>query len=59
MNEVKINCFQCKYFYITWDKNFPNGCKAFGFKSRQMPATVVKGASTENCGAFEKKEIRS
>lgn len=55
MNEITINCFHCKYFYITWDKNFPNGCKAFGFKSKQMPAVVVRESSAENCGAFEKK----
>lgn len=28
-------CVRCAYFYITWEKKFPYGCKAMKFKSKQ------------------------
>ncbi len=51
----KVNCYKCKYFYITWDKNFPYGCKAFGFKSRLIPSIEVKKASGKECLSFKEK----
>ncbi|HBF37543.1 MAG TPA: uracil-DNA glycosylase [Firmicutes bacterium] len=56
MEQKKINCFQCKNFYITWDKNFPNGCKAFGFKSRQLPSLLVRETDGKACLAFSPKQ---
>ena len=58
MTNESINCFKCKHFYITWDKSFPNGCKVFGFKSRNMPSAAVFESSGQNCQAFEKKPER-
>ncbi|MCL0033907.1 hypothetical protein M1M94_00210 [Thermodesulfovibrionales bacterium] len=51
----KIDCFKCKHFYITWDKNFPYGCKAMGFKSRHMPSWEVHQASGMSCLKYSKK----
>ncbi len=51
----RIDCRKCKYFYITWDRNFPYGCKFFGFKSRNMPSVEVYKASGQKCLKFEKK----
>jgi hypothetical protein len=51
-----VNCFKCKHFYITWDKRFPNGCKVFGFKSKQLPSQVVREAIGGSCTTFQKKE---
>lgn len=51
----KINCRLCKYFYVTWDKNFPNGCRAFEFKSRDMPYAVVYKNSGANCRAYSNR----
>ncbi len=51
----KVNCPNCKYYYITWDRNMPYGCKAFGFKSRQIPSLVVFQSSGKACQAFEVK----
>jgi hypothetical protein len=48
----QINCFKCKYYYITWDKHRPNGCKYFGFKGKVMPSQTVKNSSKEECKAF-------
>jgi hypothetical protein len=55
MAPEKINCFKCKHFYITWDKNFPNGCKAFGFKAKQLPADIVRQSDNNPCMAFTAK----
>jgi hypothetical protein len=51
-------CTKCKYFYITWDKSFPYGCKSMGFKSRLMPNLVTRQVSSTECLSFEEKEIK-
>jgi hypothetical protein len=51
----KIDCMKCRYFYITWDKNFPRGCKFFNFKTKQMPSIDVIRSSGEACLKFEPK----
>jgi hypothetical protein len=56
VNPEKVDCFQCRHFFITWDKNFPRGCHALGFKSREMPSQMVFQASGMQCMKFEKKE---
>nr|WP_239585987.1 uracil-DNA glycosylase [Bacillus mesophilus] len=56
MSQKKINCFQCKHFYITWDKSFPRGCKAFNFKTPHMPSAAVHQSSGNPCLKFEKKQ---
>lgn len=52
----KISCIKCLYYYITWDKVFPYGCKAMGFKSPRIPAAVVKESSGQECLAFVEKQ---
>jgi hypothetical protein len=51
----EINCFKCEYFFITWDKAKPYGCKAFGFKSALLPSKIVYQNSQKPCMAFSKK----
>ena len=66
MNDSKVNteisalifCWQCKHYYVTWDKNFPHGCKAMGFKSKAVPAVMVRNASDRECLLFTKKKPR-
>jgi len=56
MNKTnQIDCFNCKYFYVTWDANNPRGCKAFGFKTRRLPSEVVFETSGEECLKFTPK----
>jgi len=55
MKQGKTNCFKCKYFYVTWEKDFPRGCKAMGFKSVEMPSDLVYRVSGTNYLKFEKK----
>ncbi|MFD1205640.1 MULTISPECIES: uracil-DNA glycosylase [Sporosarcina] len=53
---MAVNCFQCKYFYVTWDPKHPRGCKAYGFKTRELPSVVVRRSSGMECMKFEVKE---
>ena len=59
MKKEKVDCFQCKYFFTTWDEQFPRGCLALGFKSREMPYRMVHQASGMDCLKFEKKDLPS
>lgn len=52
MKNLHINCFKCKYFYITWDSKFPKGCKFFGFKSKSVPSVSVYQATGNECEMF-------
>jgi len=52
----RIRCRQCRFFYITWDRKFPNGCRVLRFKSRTMPCHVVKASSGLPCQYFLRKE---
>jgi hypothetical protein len=51
----RINCMKCQHFYITWDANFPRGCKAYGFKTQTMPSLNVLSSSGKPCMNFEPK----
>jgi len=55
-NNDRINCFRCIYFYVTWDKKHGRGCRAFGFKSKDMPSAVVYRSSGEPCLKFNPKQ---
>ena len=54
----RIDCHKCKNYYVTWEKNFPHGCKAMGFKSKQFPAISVFVSSNQNCLLYREKKIR-
>ncbi len=52
----RIDCYKCKYYYVTWEKNFPHGCKAMGFKSKQFPAISVYVSSNQDCLLYRNKK---
>jgi hypothetical protein len=52
---VRINCRDCKFYYITFDAGAPYGCRAYGFKSKQMPSVAVRQSSGNNCQLFSSK----
>ncbi|HIE40479.1 MAG TPA: uracil-DNA glycosylase [Thiomicrorhabdus sp.] len=54
-NSSPIDCFKCRHFFITWDAANPRGCKAFGFKTTQLPSAVVLESSGEPCLKFSPK----
>ncbi|PKL88161.1 MAG: uracil-DNA glycosylase [Ignavibacteriae bacterium HGW-Ignavibacteriae-2] len=51
----KINCRLCKYFYITWEKKYPYGCRGYEFKTSQMPSVKVKSFSGIECLKYQPK----
>ncbi|AYC28774.1 uracil-DNA glycosylase [Paenisporosarcina cavernae] len=53
---MRINCFECQHFFITWDQRNPRGCKAFGFKTKELPSAVVRRASGMECAKFTPKQ---
>ncbi len=54
-NKNSINCRKCFHFYITWKPQHPYGCRAMGFKGKQMPSMVVLRSTGEACALFKKK----
>jgi len=54
--ETEINCFSCSHFYITYDVDFPYGCRAAGFRSRLMPSKEMYFNSGMECQLFAVKE---
>ncbi|WP_108306088.1 uracil-DNA glycosylase [Metalysinibacillus jejuensis] len=53
---MRVNCFQCHYFKVTWDVNNPRACAAYGFKTKQLPSVVVKQSSGMDCMKFVPKQ---
>jgi hypothetical protein len=53
-----IDCKKCIHFYITWDKDYPRGCRAMGFKCKEIPSAMVYQASGVECLRFEEKKAR-
>ncbi len=51
----RIVCQRCRYYYVTWEKNQPHGCRAYGFKSQFLPSVVVKQSSGSDCSFYEDK----
>lgn len=53
---MAVNCFKCRHFFTTWDASNPRGCKAYGFKTKELPSTLVKRTSGMDCLKFEPKQ---
>ncbi|AST93823.1 uracil-DNA glycosylase [Sutcliffiella sp. NC1] len=54
-NEKRINCLHCKHYYVTWDRKYPKGCRAFGFKTSTMPSLTVFRSSGSPCMNYTDK----
>ncbi|MDM5231649.1 MULTISPECIES: hypothetical protein [Lysinibacillus] len=52
---MKVNCFKCQHFKVTWDPQTPRACAAYGFKTKQIPSVVVKQSSGMDCLKFVPK----
>lgn len=55
-NMNKVQCNKCKYYYVTWDVQFPYGCKLYGIKSKQVPSIVVSKSIGTQCEQFIEKQ---
>ena len=53
-----VDCRACKHYYVTRDKDFPKGCKLFGFKSKNAPSYLVYEATGAPCEHYEEKQKR-
>jgi hypothetical protein len=51
----RINCLRCAYYFVTWEEGRPHGCRAYGFKSPQIPSQVVRRTSGSDCQFFTPK----
>jgi hypothetical protein len=56
MKKAKVNCFDCIYFFVTWDDKFPRGCKAMDFKTKKIPSILVRESSGAECTRFKAKK---
>lgn len=54
--ERRVDCSKCQFYYVTWDPRFPKGCKAFGFKTREIPSLSVFRSSGQPCLRFIPKK---
>lgn len=52
---MPYNCNKCEHYYITWEKSFPYGCRAMGFKSKKSPSATVRSNSGIECLKFKIK----
>lgn len=52
----KVNCRDCRHYYITFDANAPYGCRVYGFKSKLTPSIAVYQSSGMHCTLFQPKE---
>ncbi|MCL2108561.1 MAG: uracil-DNA glycosylase [Oscillospiraceae bacterium] len=53
---IKINCFQCKHFAVTWEPKYPKACNLFEFKSEKLPSLVIFHSTGTPCTGFEEKD---
>jgi hypothetical protein len=53
-------CYHCIHYFITWQVNFPHGCRAMGFKSRRLPLVEVRRVMQgKNCLAYKPKSKKA
>ena len=52
IKNYKEDCKNCRYLYVTYDKYYPWGCRAFGFKSKKYPYLEVYSNSGMKCALF-------
>jgi len=55
---VRISCNSCRYFYITWNKKRPYGCRAMGFMSSNLPSVAVLEIEGRDCLSFVEKDTK-
>ena len=53
------DCFSCRHLFITYEPQFPYGCRAVGFKSRGLPSREMVINSGIDCQFFSRKAGRA
>jgi hypothetical protein len=59
MKKNRIDCHKCRHYYVTWNHEFPHGCRAMGFKGRYMPSISVRRISGLSCLMFDEKNKKN
>ena len=49
------NCYDCRHFNVSWDKQRPYGCDYLGFKGKKIPSMEVFQATGKHCVWFQHK----
>ena len=52
------NCWNCRFFKISWDPKFPYECQAMDFKSQGLPCAQVLGVDGRECQSFSPKTVK-
>jgi hypothetical protein len=52
------DCLHCVHYFVTWDVQQPRGCRAYAFKSQDLPSDVVFASSGQACQLFERKPAK-
>jgi hypothetical protein len=52
---IRAYCPRCIHFSITWDRQAPYGCRAYGVRTSQHPSRSVLAASGIPCQLFRDK----
>ena len=55
MDYKRINCLKCKHYYVTWEQTFPNGCRMYNVKAKQLPSKLVLDSTKKMCEFYEIK----
>ena len=51
------NCWQCRYFGLSWQPAMPYLCRVMGFKSKVLPCIEVLRADGQHCQGFAPKPL--
>ncbi len=49
------NCWQCRFFAVSWDPRLPYACQLMGIKTAALPAWEVLRADGRPCQGFVPK----
>lgn len=55
---ARPDCLHCVHYFVTWETGSPRGCRAYEFKSTELPSEVVFASSGAPCRLFERKPDR-
>ena len=53
---ARPDCLHCVHYFVTWESDRPRGCRAYEFKSADLPSDVVQASSGDACQLFERKD---
>ncbi len=59
VSDKHVDCNSCAHFFVTWNKNFPFGCRAMGFMSSNSPSKDVFEVEGRDCLAYKNKSSQS